>query len=180
MVYVVAAAACLFGLGGIAFWLARRDMAARGTVATITFGLMFLGFAGSGVAVVAAARAQSVPLPISSISARVSGVFVGIAGLAICLAARLMFTFRRAWGLDFDLLITRGIYRWSRNPQVLGWFLMYCGIGLFHRSGAALVIAVLFLVAFVPWILAEERALQRRFGAPYEKYRAQTPRFFIA
>ena len=70
---------------------------------------------------------------------------------------------------------------WKRSafPQVVGWFLMYAGIALYGRSGAALVIAILFMAAFVPWILAEERALQARFGEAYTQYRKRTPRFLL-
>jgi protein-S-isoprenylcysteine O-methyltransferase Ste14 len=54
---------------------------------------------------------------------------------------------------------------------------MYAGVGLYGRSGAALVIAGFFMVAFVPWILAEERALVQRFGDEYRSYCGRTRRF---
>ena len=179
MVYIVSAVAFLAGLGGMASVRARKEVPRAGRVSGLTFAIMFAAFVGAGVCAVLAARAGSWPLPISVEVSRVAGVLVGLAGVGLILASRMMFTFRRAWGLDFDLLVTRGIYRWSRNPQVVGWFLMYVGIALYGRSGAALLIAVLFMVAFVPWILAEERALQGRFGEAYTQYRQRTPRFLF-
>lgn len=177
MLYVLLAAACLAGLGGIASVRARAEVPATGRVSGPTFAIMFSAFVGAGLCTVLAARAQSWPLPISQTIGRIGGAVIGLTGVGLIAASRLLFTFRRAWGLDFDKLITHGVYRWSRNPQVVGWFLMYVGLAFFGRSGAALLIASLFLLAFVPWILAEERTLERRFGGEYRAYRAGTPRF---
>jgi len=166
----------LFGFGTSAFRRARRELS-RGRVSGWTLTLMILAFAGSGGAAIGAALAHIWPLPISTTVAVVCGAAVALAGIGVCLAGRLFFTFRRAWGLEVDVLVTRGVYRWTRNPQVLGWFLIYCGAGFLGRSAAALVIAALFMIGCVPWILAEERALDERFGEAYRSYCARTPRF---
>jgi protein-S-isoprenylcysteine O-methyltransferase Ste14 len=179
MVYIACAVAFLGVLGGLASLRARKEVPAAGRVSGTTFAIMFAAFVGAGICAVLAARAGNWPLPLSMTTARVAGVLVGLSGLGLIVASRMLFTFRRAWGLDFDKLVTGGVYRWSRNPQVVGWFLMYMGIALYGRSGAALVIACLFLIAFVPWILAEERVLQGRFGEVYTQYRQRTPRFLL-
>jgi protein-S-isoprenylcysteine O-methyltransferase Ste14 len=177
MAYVLGAVILLAGPGGIASLRARIEVPSQGRVSTATLLLLLAAFFGSGACAVLAARAGSWTLPFSANASRLAGGLIGFLGIALILASRLYFTFRQAWGLDFDKLITRGVYRWSRNPQVVGWFLTYVGVAVFGRSGAALLIAVLLLLAFVPWILAEERALERRFGDEYRRYCSQTRRF---
>lgn len=178
MTYVLAALAFLGGLGGLASLRTQWEIPESGRVSTATFLILFAGFVGAGLCAVLAAMAAAWTLPLTITVARACGVIVGMGGIALIVASRMHFTFRRAWGLDFDKLVTHGVYRYSRNPQVVGWFLLYTGIALCGRSGAALLIAGMFLLTFVPWILAEERALERRFGDDYRRYREQTRRFF--
>ncbi len=138
---------------------------------------MLLAFGSCGVTVIIAAWSHAWPLPLSRTTAAVAGLVSIAAGAAIWIGARLVFTFRRTWGLKVDTLVTHGVYRFTRNPQVLGWFLMYCGFGLLGRSAAAIMLAGLFVLACVPWILIEEEALERRFGNQYKSYRLTTRRF---
>ena len=177
MVHVLLAGICLFGSGTVALIRVRKEVPQDGRVGPLTLTLMLLGFFGAGVAAVLAAVDHVWLIPLRSETALILGTVVGLLGVAICLAARWRFTFRQAWGLEFDTLVTTGIYRWSRNPQVIGWFLLYVGVGFAGRSGAALFIAALFLLAFIPWILAEERAMESRFGDAYRAYCKQTRRF---
>lgn len=178
MSYVLSALAFLGGLSGLASLRARWEVPGSGRVSTATFLILFAGFVGAGVCTVLAAMAAAWTLPMTITLSRTCGLIVGMGGIALIVASRMHFTFRRAWGLDFDKLVTQGVYRYSRNPQVVGWFLLYAGIAMYGRSGAALLIAGMFLLTFVPWILAEERALERRFGDEYRRYREQTRRFF--
>ena len=92
---------------------------------------------------------------------------------------------RTLWELGRDAtycrasgLATGGVYRWTRNPQyaaaIVAFVLLALGIA---DSGVAILsaslIAVYALMAF-----AEEPWLRQRYGAAYDSYRKQTPRFF--
>ena len=76
-------------------------------------------------------------------------------------------------------LVVRGLYRSTRNPMYLGVLTVVVGWAVLHRSAAlvlyALAIATLFHL-FV--VFYEEPHLHRRFGADYERYRADVPRWF--
>lgn len=55
---------------------------------------------------------------------------------------------QRVSGRRMDQLITTGIFRWSRNPQNVGWALALFGLAIAGRSGAALLLAALFWIMF--------------------------------
>lgn len=74
-------------------------------------------------------------------------------------------------------LIRSGVYGWTRNPQNLGWGAALLGVALLGRSGAAIAMAVFFLVAFRVYAPVEERYLARIYGAEWDRYQAETHRF---
>ncbi len=72
-----------------------------------------------------------------------------------------------------------GPYAWTRNPLYLGNFLLGLGIVLMGRSPLALILyLVVFYLIYTPTIQAEEDKLRQKFGAVYQAYVLQTPRFF--
>lgn len=105
------------------------------------------------------------------------------AGLAVDLAG--LIAFRRARTTVNPLrpgsassLVREGIYRRSRNPMYLGMLLVLAG----WAAWLANPLALLGLPAFVLYIgrfqiVPEERALSQRFGAEFERYRAQVRRW---
>ena len=75
-------------------------------------------------------------------------------------------------------LLTRGPYRFTRNPMYVAEVLLWLGWALFFGSVAVLAGAVV-LAALVHWIAVprEERALEARFGASYLEYEKAVPRW---
>lgn len=74
-------------------------------------------------------------------------------------------------------LVTRGPYRWSRNPQNFGAMVGFAGYAVACNSGLALAAAGLAGVWFTLMPFAEEPHLRGRLGAPYEAYLDRVPRF---
>jgi protein-S-isoprenylcysteine O-methyltransferase Ste14 len=75
-------------------------------------------------------------------------------------------------------LIISGPYKFSRNPMAFGGFLTLLGEGLVYYSPSLGVIALAFaVIIYLNAMLVEEPELRRRFGAPYEEYLQQAPRF---
>lgn len=69
------------------------------------------------------------------------------------------------------VLVTSGVYAWTRNPMYLGLWLVLLGWALRLGTVSALIGAVLFIPLIErAQIRAEEQALRRRFGAEYERY----------
>ena len=107
-----------------------------------------------------------------------AGVIVAVAGLALCLVAMVRFrSITKILCLNPGELTSAGPYRWSRNPQYVGWLLFLVGFALYSWSlwclGAILVVAVSLHLL----VLVEEEHLRRVFGESYEEFLRRTPRY---
>ncbi|RPH99829.1 MAG: isoprenylcysteine carboxylmethyltransferase family protein [Lysobacterales bacterium] len=76
------------------------------------------------------------------------------------------------------VLVTSGVFRFSRNPMYLALLLALVGWGLFLANG----VAVLLALAFIPYmnrfqIAPEERTLQQAFGHAFDDYCRQVRRW---
>jgi protein-S-isoprenylcysteine O-methyltransferase Ste14 len=76
-----------------------------------------------------------------------------------------------------DKLITKGIYRYSRNPMQLSHFPIFVGVGIACASWVFLLIAVVFVLALLVWVEAEERHCLKYYGDDYRRYMKRTPRW---
>jgi len=77
-------------------------------------------------------------------------------------------------------LVRRGIYRRVRNPMYLAACLVLTGEALTCSLGILFIYAAaVFLLHHLAVIGLEEPALRARFGAPYEEYCRQVPRWLI-
>ncbi len=84
----------------------------------------------------------------------------------------------RSCGQDISKLITTGIYRWSRNPQFIGWFLILLGISLAGRSGFAFVLTGVFvIVIYLYTVLLAEPYLESLYGEEYRSFKLRTARW---
>jgi protein-S-isoprenylcysteine O-methyltransferase Ste14 len=100
-------------------------------------------------------------------------------GAVICLGAAYAFqSFQRLNFMDDTRLVTGGVYRWSRNPQLVGWTLVLGGVGLVRESAMVLFLALVGWVCCRLHLPTEEEHLRRVFGAAYEAYRCRTHRYF--
>src|SRR5580698_7108389 len=77
-------------------------------------------------------------------------------------------------------LVVAGFYRYVRNPMYLGFFTGWLGLWIVFGRANILVIAlvdlvILGVVFFV--LLYEEPTLQEKFGADYEEYCRNVPRW---
>jgi protein-S-isoprenylcysteine O-methyltransferase Ste14 len=75
-------------------------------------------------------------------------------------------------------LVAEGPYRRVRNPMISGVLFVILGEAVAVRSLALLVFAACFLAVNAIWMpLVEEPGLRERFGADYERYAANVPRW---
>ena len=161
---------------GLAFQRARRELAQAERVSITTFILALSGYTALAAGVILASWLKAWPLSINPFFSRIAGATLLLVGMAVHLTARLQFrSFRMAWGLESERLITSGIYRFVRHPQNLGWGLLLLGGALLGRSGVALALTGLYMLTCAIWLPVEESALERRFGSAYRRYRACTP-----
>ena len=77
-----------------------------------------------------------------------------------------------------DKLIRRGPFRFSRNPQYLGFILGLIGWALLTNSVLTIFTSLAALPSLILVPFAEEPWLLARYGLEYENYKRETPRFF--
>jgi protein-S-isoprenylcysteine O-methyltransferase Ste14 len=76
-----------------------------------------------------------------------------------------------------DKLVTRGIYRYSRNPMQLSQVVVFLGVGIAAASWVFLLLAVAYIVMPLLWVDAEERHCLKYYGDAYREYMNKTPRW---
>jgi protein-S-isoprenylcysteine O-methyltransferase Ste14 len=112
-----------------------------------------------------------------------TAILVAAAGAAIAIAGVIQFARARTTvnPLQPDAassLVSGGVYRWTRNPMYLGMALVLLAWAVYLSSVAALAVLPLFIVYINRFqIEPEERALQARFGAQFERYRKAVRRW---
>jgi protein-S-isoprenylcysteine O-methyltransferase Ste14 len=75
-------------------------------------------------------------------------------------------------------LVTRGVYRISRNPGYLGLVLVNISIGIACLSWIFLLVAIVdFLLLRYYVVVAEEPFLIEKYGDTYKEYMNRTPRW---
>jgi protein-S-isoprenylcysteine O-methyltransferase Ste14 len=118
-------------------------------------------------------------LPFFHILSILTGVVLFGVGILLMLAGMVEFrSLRRISGLEISQLIITGVYRWTRNPQYLGWFLILLGISFIGRSGLAFLLTILGIILFHYYIIRiEEPYLERVFGDKYYQYKSNVPRY---
>jgi protein-S-isoprenylcysteine O-methyltransferase Ste14 len=100
-------------------------------------------------------------------------------GLIICLFGMI---FTSVAILNFatspkDKVITKGLYRFTRNPTYIGIILMQIGLGIACSSWLYLLLTVALMILLNANLSAEERYCLYRFGDDYRKYKNKTPRW---
>ncbi len=119
------------------------------------------------------------PIPIDKTFSLVGGFILFVTGIVILPMGMIEFrSLSRSCGQDISKLITTGIYRWSRNPQFVGWFLMLFGISLAGRSGFAFALTGVFsIVIYLYTVLLAEPYLESLYGEEFHLFKVRTARW---
>ena len=110
------------------------------------------------------------------------GLFFFIVGLCVCWVTVSMFTdygkgTPAPWAPP-KILIVIGLYKYVRNPMMLGVLCVLLGEAVFFLSVGLFLWFLIFVAGsrvIIP--LWEEVDLGRRFGEPYFEYKKQVPRW---
>jgi len=107
------------------------------------------------------------------------------AGAAIVLAASVaLFIYAfRVLGRDnsygaHDGLVTRGIYRWTRNPQNGMLMVVYGALAITADSGPTYLLCASMIAVYFLMVVLEEPWLARIYGEAYQRYCQRVPRYF--
>jgi protein-S-isoprenylcysteine O-methyltransferase Ste14 len=96
---------------------------------------------------------------------------VGLIGLGIAII-----NYRNA---PLNKPITSGLYRISRNPQMVMIYVMFAGMVLVVASWINLIFLSFSIICSHFSILGEEKALIEQYGKSYQEYKKKVPRYFF-
>jgi len=100
-------------------------------------------------------------------------------GMLVSFGIMIWFGVKRAFGLEVKGIVSNGPYRFTRNPQMLGGWLMVLGVFVYLPSAYNLG-WVLIWAAIGHWMVSnEETNLRQIFGEEYERYCDKTPRYLF-
>jgi len=108
-----------------------------------------------------------------------AGLALIMLGFIAAFGTMLWFGLRRAFGIKSSGLIRTGPYRFSRNPQILGGYLLVIGVSLQWPSFYSLLWIALYAIIGHMMILTEEEFLTNQYGAAYTHYCQQVPRYLV-
>ena len=100
------------------------------------------------------------------------GIFFYVVGLVII--GQSIYSFAQTKSETFS---QNGIYRFSRHPMYVGYFIFYLGIGFLMASYVYLILLTIFQICAHQIILAEEKWCLETFGVSYENYMKKVRRY---
>ncbi len=115
------------------------------------------------------------PFPENLLLRIISIVFILI-GFLIVAVAMLGLGYRRTMGQDKKILKTNGLYKYSRNPQLVGYGMILIALVLFDLSLFSLGWFIMYLIISYFMIKTEEEFLTTNYGEEYLKYCNNVPR----
>jgi len=87
--------------------------------------------------------------------------------------------FSRTMGINSKKLTTHGLYRFSRNPQVLAYGLFLVSYAIVWPSWYIVPSLISYGVIVHRMVLTEELHLRNIFGEAYKEYCIETPRYIF-
>lgn len=171
---------CLASVSATA-WLLRKaeqDYQERGRLSSEASAVSWMLYLLHAAATLSSARRLSLELVVNARLPAAAGSLLMLSGSALYIASVQRFSsIGQVSGRQPDGLVTSGPYRFSRNPQIVGWSLVLGGAALAGRSVTALLLVVGFFLAHQLYLPIEERHLERTFGEIYQRYRREVPRY---
>lgn len=102
-----------------------------------------------------------------------AGLFIYGAGICVLIASTVSFAKPEQSGINRS-----GIYKFSRNPMYMGYFIYFLGCVMLTHSLLLLAALVIFQVSAHWIILSEERWCSNQFGIEYDRYMKTVRRYF--
>ena len=100
------------------------------------------------------------------------GLICYVLGLCLCIITMINFSSPDNTGLN-----TNGVYKVSRNPMYIAYFVCFMGMALLTQSLILLGLIVVFQFSAHWIILAEERWCIEKFGVSYGQYMKRVRRY---
>lgn len=119
---------------------------------------------------------------IHNMGVRYLGILLIGIGTVVFITA--MFTMRDSWRAGIPQgeklqIVTKGIYRVSRNPAFLGFDLTYIGASLAFGNVVLLLFSMVAITMMHLQIIEEERYMETTFGGEYLAYKNRVGRYLL-
>lgn len=101
-----------------------------------------------------------------------AGLVCYFLGLCLCAITMANFSFPDDMGLN-----TNGVYKFSRNPMYVAYFVCFLGMTMLTQSLILFGIVCIFQISAHWIILAEERWCLEKFGVAYKQYMKRVRRY---
>jgi len=100
-------------------------------------------------------------------------------GLPISLLGLIMYTIVTVnfATTPLDEPVTKGLYRYSRNPQYLSEFLIFIGVSIASASWIFLLFSIIYSISMLSFTSSEEHFCLEKYGDAYREYISKTPRY---
>ena len=76
-------------------------------------------------------------------------------------------------------LSVKGIYKYSRNPMYISYFICMIAWVLLTKSKVLLIIVIIYQISTHSIIISEERWCLEKFGDEYKEYMSRVGRYFL-
>jgi len=101
-------------------------------------------------------------------------IVVGVGAVVLAMGS---LGFRRSCGQEVNSLRTAGLYRVTRNPQIVLGFLIVLGVIVRRPSWYTVAWVLLYGVMAHLMVMTEEEHLRDVFGGTYDEYCRRVPRY---
>lgn len=101
-----------------------------------------------------------------------TGLVIYVLGLVMCVFSVINFAMPSKNGINLN-----GLYRFSRNPMYLSYFIFFIGCVLLTQSWILFGFILLFQITAHWIILSEEKWCVNRFGEEYKQYMKKVRRY---
>ena len=101
-----------------------------------------------------------------------TGLIIYLTGLVLITITMINFA-----TTPIDKPVIKGLYRYSRNPMFIGFFLIYAGIAIACISWIYMILTILFILMVNYLSPFEEAITLGQYGEPYKQYIKRTPKW---
>jgi len=107
---------------------------------------------------------------------RIVSAIIFLIGIVILFVAWFGLGTKTSLGIDKNRLITSGLYKFSRNPQLVAYGLVLVSFTIMFFSWLTIIWVLLYLIASYFMVKSEEEFLEQKYGQEYKKYYNSVPR----
>ena len=158
--------------------IVRNDYSKKGRLTFVSYSLEVLIFAlhANFMYLFLPVKWPNIPPIPENVVVRIMSIIFIIIGFLIVAISMSGLGYGRTMGHDKKILKTNGLYKYSRNPQLIGYGIIIIAFVLLYLSWFSIGWFILYLVISYFMIKTEEEFLTNNYGEEYQKYCSDIPR----